>query len=118
MQATPSQRIQVALQEATLTNGLDLRSFGLSSVPEVVWKQTNLQTLLLSNNNLTTLPSSIQELTNLRELRVDGNKLTTLPEELGTLTELSVLDIGGNNLIRVPPCVFRVYSRAQSSPSH
>jgi Leucine-rich repeat (LRR) protein len=50
------------------------------SVPHEVWLQTDLETLVLADN-----------------------ELTEVPEEIGRLRALRMLDLGHNKLGRVPP---------------
>ncbi len=103
------------------SNSLDLSNKNLTSIPNYVFSQTNLEELNVSgnsiggafqgemrhlqnlrildasNNALTGVPAEVGQLQNLEVLDLSNNKLTGLPYELGNLKKLKVLNISGNN---------------------
>lgn len=84
---------------------LDLRGYGLETLPEDIGTLTYLTKLNLNGNRLTNLPESIGNLTNLTELYLNGHKLTTLPESIGNLTNLTRLDLNGGFLRSLPDSI-------------
>ena len=84
---------------------LDLRGYGLETLPEDIDTLTYLTKLNLNGNRLTSLPDSIGNLINLTELYLNGHKLTTLPESIGNLTNLTRLDLNGDRLNSLPESI-------------
>lgn len=98
---------------------LDCTNNKLSFIPDTISFFTNLQNLIISQNNLTTLPESIcsiesttnnpstlnGNLTNLKVLMCNDNKLTTLPESICNLTNLVGLCLSGNKLTKIPDSI-------------
>jgi len=72
------------------------------AIPSELGNLTNLENLLLSNNQLTSLPPEIGNLTNLKQLRLDDNQFTSLPPEIGNLTNLTRLEFHNNQLTSLP----------------
>jgi len=68
---------------------LNLWKQHLGHVPEYVFGLTELETLILADNDLTELPEGIGRLTRLRTLDLGHNALAMLPESIGALVELS-----------------------------
>jgi hypothetical protein len=60
-------------------------------VPDSVWDQTDLETLLLANNDLSAISEQIGRLKHLRMLDLGHNALTSVPESLADLDSLSDL---------------------------
>jgi leucine-rich repeat protein SHOC2 len=87
------------------TTVLDLRGYGLETLPENIGTLTHLTKLNLNGNRLTSLPESIGNLTNLTELYLNGHKLTALPESIGNLTNLTRLDLNGDRLESLPDSI-------------
>jgi internalin A len=91
---------------------LDLSGWGqdekLTAVPDTIAQLTNLQSLVLSNNELTTIPAAIAQLTNLQSLGLSNNELTAVPDALAHLTNLQWLDLSGNQLTAVPDALTRL----------
>ena len=75
------------------------------TIPETIFRLTNLNTLSIVNNQLITLPDSICALTNLRTLNLVWNRLTTLPNSLSLLTNLQTLCLGWNQLTTLPDSI-------------
>ncbi len=84
---------------------LDLRGYGLETLPEDIGNLIHLTKLDLNGNRLTSLPVSISNLTNLTELYLNGHKLTTLPESICNLTNLTRLDLNGGFLGSLPDSI-------------
>ena len=95
-----AERIKSAFQNRSTS--LDLSSFGLKTLPTVICKFIQLQTLNLSENQLTTLPAVIGQLRQLKRLGLASNQLTTLPAEIGLLVQLKRLDLDSNQLTTLP----------------
>src|SRR6266478_6613261 len=68
---------------------LNLWKRGLGRVPDSVWSQTELETLVLADNGLTEVSERIGELKNLRMLDLGHNALATVPEAIGELRGLT-----------------------------
>ena len=58
---------------------LDLKEKGLSRLPDAVTELSEIEKLVLENNNLIILPESINKLKNLILLNLKNNKLTNQP---------------------------------------
>lgn len=85
------------------TTALDLHNKNLRAIPETVFQHSQLQILLLSQNQLNTLPTQINKLTNLQTLDLSSNhNLNSLPDEIGALGSLESLFLGGNPLSNLP----------------
>ena len=80
------QRIEKARQQGSIE--LDLSCLELRELPEAIASLTQLQGLILFNNQLTELPKAIVSLTWLRTLFLSNNQLTELPESIASLTQL------------------------------
>lgn len=99
--AEAERRIQKALK--TGTKRLDLSGVGLTELPKSLSLLTQLQELLLRDDQLMALPESIGQLAQLWVLDLSRNQLTALPESLRKLTALEVLYLYGNDALRLPP---------------
>jgi Leucine-rich repeat (LRR) protein len=108
---------------------LNLWKHQLGRVPDSVWEQTELETLVLAENSLSELSEQIARLKRLRMLDLghnaltcvpaglgdlDGltdflylhdNQLTLLPSSLGNLNKLRYLNISENAFEVLPECV-------------
>jgi Leucine-rich repeat (LRR) protein len=67
---------------------LNLWKRKLGHVPESVWEQRELETLVLADNDLTEVSGKIGDLQALRMLDLGHNAITKLPDELGNLAGL------------------------------
>lgn len=82
---------------------LDLSKKNLTKVPTKVFKNTQLEVLLLDNNQLKNLPPETQSLRNLKYLDISNNKCTDLPALTGKLLKLRFLNLSKNDLKDLPP---------------
>ncbi len=89
------------MKETTLA--LDLRNRDLDSLPQDVFRHTQLKILMLAGNQLKQLPPEIGNLKNLIFLGLSRNQLEQLPSELGDLENLRALQVFSNQLIQLPP---------------
>ncbi|MDD3303057.1 MAG: prepilin-type N-terminal cleavage/methylation domain-containing protein [Candidatus Gracilibacteria bacterium] len=92
--------------------------YGGTTLPDGLWKLTNVQYLGLGRVGLTDIPSGIGSLTNLLELNISNNNLTSLPTELGNLTYLNSLDISDNSLTSLPTTIGNLNDLQQLSLSY
>ncbi|MBS0224600.1 MAG: leucine-rich repeat domain-containing protein [Proteobacteria bacterium] len=75
----------------------------LGVVPDQVWEQTGLRTLVLADNDLTEVSGRIGNLKTLRMLDLGHNKLRRLPDSLGDIEGLSdFLYLHDNQLAMLP----------------
>jgi hypothetical protein len=81
---------------------LKLMGRHLSTIPPIVFEKTQLQILLMGDNELVHLPKSIGQLAALQVLDCSKNKLTSLSAELGKLSQLRTLDLSSNQLTSLP----------------
>lgn len=105
----------------------------LGTVPDWVWEQTDLETLVLAENELCEVSERIGGMKRLRMLDLGHNKLIDLPETLSQLdalsdflylhdnklsslpacfdrlTKLRYLNISGNAFEALPPCIFAMH---------
>lgn len=84
---------------------IDICNTGLSSIPEIINKFTNLSELNLGYNNIFFLPEEICSLKNLSKLIINNNHLTNLPENIGELTLLEELKLRHNYLNELPESI-------------
>lgn len=87
---------------------LDLRNCGLTSIPEEIYKFTDLVLLDLGNdsysdedskNKIVTIPDEIAQLKKLATLNLDNNCVEQISEGLSTLKNLKSLDLSCNKLV-------------------
>jgi Leucine-rich repeat (LRR) protein len=82
---------------------LNLWKKQLGAVPESVWDQTDLETLVLADNGLYEVSGQISRLKRLRMLDLGHNKLTAVPDCLGDLDSLTgFLYLHDNRLTSLP----------------
>lgn len=88
---------------------LNLWKRRLGRVPESVWEQIGLETLVLADNELTEVSARIGQLKCLRMLDLGHNALHALPESLGDLDGLSdFLYLHNNRLMSLPASLARL----------
>ena len=85
---------------------LNLWKNRLGHVPELVWENTDLETLVLADNELREVSGQIGRLRRLRMLDLGHNLLTMVPDSLGDLKGLSdFLYLHDNRLTSLPPAL-------------
>ena len=83
---------------------LNLWKHQLGRVPDSVWEQVELETLVLTENCLSEVSEQIARLKRLRMLDLGHNALTHVPAGLGNLDGLSdFLYLHDNQLTSLPP---------------
>jgi Leucine-rich repeat (LRR) protein len=88
---------------------LNLWKKRLGSVPDSVWEQTELETLVLADNELSEVSEYIARLKRLRMLDLGHNKLARLPDGLADLDGLTdFLYLHDNQLSSLPTCLERL----------
>jgi Leucine-rich repeat (LRR) protein len=88
---------------------LNLWKHHLGQVPDSVWEQVHLETLVLADNDLHEISADIARLTSLRMLDLGHNALTWVPDSLGDLSALSdFLYLHDNRLDTLPPSLGRL----------
>jgi len=105
------ERIQEGLRGGSTR--LDLRTLGLTSLPESIGQLAYLQSLDLTVNELTSLPESIGHLAHLESLDLSFNRLTWLPKSIGQLACLRMLLLRKNQLTLLPESIGQL-ARLQS----
>ncbi len=82
---------------------LDLNGQALRETPSYVFEKTDIQKLILSNNNLGgSLQAEVRHLQNLKVLDLSNNRFTGVPAEIGQLKNLEVLDLSNNQITGLP----------------
>lgn len=74
----------------------------LDSLPNELWKFTNLTYLNLEKNQLSNLPDELKNLTQLQELNIEKNKFTFLPLVICQLPNLKKLNASRNRIESIP----------------
>jgi len=88
---------------------LNLWKKNLGRVPDSVWEQADLQTLVLADNGLSELSERIGCLKKLRMLDLGHNALTSVPESLADLDGLTdFLYLHDNRLTSLPASLARL----------
>lgn len=88
---------------------LNLWKKRLGHVPKWVWDRTELETLVLADNDLSEISDQIGSFKKLRMLDLGHNKLTSLPDSLADLTGLTdFLYLHDNQLASLPPGLGRL----------
>jgi len=78
-------------------------------VPDSVWDETGLETLVLADNGLTEVSESIGRLKRLRMLDLGHNQLTMVPLAIGELDGLTdFLYLHDNRLSTLPTSIGRL----------
>ncbi|NLR91881.1 leucine-rich repeat domain-containing protein [Flammeovirga agarivorans] len=68
------------------------------TLPNWLFKCTNLKALSFSGNYIKSIPNDINKLVNLEVLYMGSNEITYLPESLADLTKLKTLYVGNNKI--------------------
>lgn len=98
----PHISISPQLSNLRLLTILDLGWNNLKIVPAAIYQLTNLESLVLNNNQLQAIDPSISNLQKLKTLHLGANLLTELPETIGQLDSLESL-IAPTNMISILP---------------
>ena len=92
---------------------LNLWKKKLGRVPDSVWEQTALETLVLAENDLSEVSDKIGQLAHLRMLDLGHNQLTGIPETLGNVESLrDFLYLHDNQLTELPDSYLRYLMNA------
>ncbi|KAG6489851.1 hypothetical protein ZIOFF_051132 [Zingiber officinale] len=92
---------------------LDANRFSSSSLPNWLWRLTNLSLLRIDASGL--IPAGISNLTRLTQLDISGNISSPLPVEIWTLNHLIRLDLAFNEMLTGPiPAAIANLSSLQS----
>lgn len=89
------------------------RGARLTSLPQVLLQQQDLERLDVSENNLTSLPPEMKGFLKLQALNVSSNRLSTLPNELVRLSAsgaLRELDAANNRIAHIGASLFPLLS--------
>ena len=78
----------MALTSQSPTVNLNLWKHRLGRVPEFVWEQVDLETLVLAENDLIEVSENIGRLKHLRMLDLGHNALSSVPTSLGNIETL------------------------------
>nr|MDO8110219.1 leucine-rich repeat domain-containing protein [Candidatus Sigynarchaeota archaeon] len=82
--------------------GLYLTHFKLETIPDVIFKLTWLQELVLHDGNIETVPNEIGNLKSLELLDLSTNKIECLPDSICELSLLQKFIVYDNRLIALP----------------
>ncbi len=91
---------------------LNLHSNLLTTIPPEIGHLVNLKSLHLNYNYLTSIDVLCQ-LSNLEQLVLDNNQIEVLPFEIGNLSKLTYLDLANNQISFLPSSVGKLKSLKQ-----
>lgn len=91
-------RLSLVLEKLVKVECVDLSCNGLDTLPEGLWKLTNLKELNVSHNKLPFLDEGIGQIKSLVSVSVSYNALSALPRALCDLEHLHSLDVRGNSI--------------------
>lgn len=118
---TTDNRYKVAYQLENLTNditALDLRNTGLSTFPEIILKNTQLEILLLGQNSLKNIPITIANLPNLKVLDISSTNIKELPGDIVQLQKLEILNLSHTEIVKLPRSIGQLSQLKQLTLSH
>jgi Leucine-rich repeat (LRR) protein len=96
----------MAFMRNSLPSHLNLWKKRLGRVPDSVWDRTELETLVLADNELSEMSEQIGRLKRLRMLDLGHNQLTRVPDGLADLDGLTdFLYLHDNRLTSLPSCL-------------
>jgi len=78
----------------------------LRSIPQWVFRLTNLKVLDLGGNAIAEIPSEIGKLTNLQILFLSQNKIHEIPDSIRQCSKLTFLGLSYNQLRKIPVGLF------------
>ena len=91
-----------AIYKLTQLKILHINNIDVESLSEAIGKLLMLEELWVYNTGLQYLPKSISKLTKLIHLGVEANDIRELPDTLSELSELQTLDVFFNSLTSLP----------------
>lgn len=80
------------------TKKIDLSNKNLNSIPSEIFDITDLEILILTQNQIRAIPASISRLKNLKILDISFNQIKYLPENLFQLKNLESLNLSNNDI--------------------
>jgi Leucine-rich repeat (LRR) protein len=81
---------------------IDLSYNLFTTIPEEIFKMTNLESLRISCNSINTVPSDIGKLKKLNYLSLMTNNISKIPKEILELKNLKQLLLGFNPITELP----------------
>jgi internalin A len=96
------------IYKAKRTGVLDLRGFGMPSIPPEALKYSNITELLLTDNNLSELPEQCASFSDLTKLYISNNKIKVLPEFVCDFRDLEDLRFSVNKIEVIPDAIGRL----------
>jgi internalin A len=93
------------IYKAKRTGVLDLRGFGMPSIPPEALKYSNITELLLTDNNLSELPEQCASFSDLTKLYISNNKIKVLPEFVCNMRDLEDLRFSVNKIEVIPDVI-------------
>ncbi len=102
-----AESLQVLLQcLPTSIKFLSMLSCKIASLPNELFKLTNLRSLYISNNNLQPIPDDLENLINLETLYCANCGLTSVPKAISKMSNLKIMNLSNNPLHTLPEGVF------------
>ena len=80
---------------------LDLSNLELGAIPPQILKFTNLETLILDNNQISVIPD-LMPLLDLEYLSLNNNNIRVIPDSLGFCSQLFHLSLNNNKISVIP----------------
>ncbi|MBN2663421.1 MAG: SUMF1/EgtB/PvdO family nonheme iron enzyme, partial [Bacteroidales bacterium] len=80
------------------------------TLPDQLFAQSKLETLIAENCNLNSISHKINNLQNLKILKLSGNNMSQIPQEITQLNNLQILGIENNNFNDLPQEVCSINS--------
>lgn len=93
--------ISEAMRNPAAVYKLSLSGQKLRTIPEEVFRMSNLQILNLSGNRIEDVPAEIRNLKNLQIIILSNNRIRVLPDAFRELENLTHLYLGRNRLVEV-----------------
>jgi internalin A len=100
-------RHPVEVEAGCKTEALDLRNFGLRSLPPEIRNLEGLEALNLTQNKLQEVPEWVGELRSLRVLGFGNNQLRSIPAAVASLPFLQTMFLQDNKLETLPISLLR-----------
>jgi Leucine-rich repeat (LRR) protein len=87
---------------------LNLSGYGLTELPEEIYKLKNLTELDLSYNQISVIPDAIAELKNMTKLYLWNNQISEISEGIIELENLAELGLGVNQISKIPNTITKL----------